>query len=84
MRYLKSWTFVVGLVLTLVAAVAIAMTLNVHIESSSSLDELGGGFQDSSVGFHVSTVPLVAGATGLVLMAVAVAQTRKASKRQRA
>ena len=78
MRYLKSRTFVVGLVLTLVAAIAFTVTLNVQTQSHSSIDQ-GGGFSDSSVVFHVPTVPLAIAATGIVLMGAAAARTRKQS-----
>lgn len=78
MRYLKSRTFVVGLGLMLIAAVVFALTLDVKRESHSSFDQ-GSGFADSSVQFNLSFVPLAMAATGLVLMAVGAARTRKAS-----
>jgi len=78
MRDLKSRTFVVGLVLTLIAAVVLALTLDVKREAHSFVDQ-GGGFTDSTVQFNLSFVPLAIGTTGLVLMAAAAARTRKAS-----
>ena len=78
MRYLKSRTFVVGFVLTLIAAVVFALTLDVKRESHSFVDQ-GGGFVDSTVQFNLSFVPLAIAATGLVLMVASAARTRKRS-----
>ena len=78
MRYLKSRTFVVGLVLTLIAAVLLAATVDVQTGSNSFIDQ-GSGFRDASVVTHVPTVPLAFAATGIVLMAAAAARTRRRS-----
>jgi hypothetical protein len=78
MPYLKSRTFVLGLVLTLIAAVVFALTLDVKRESHVIGDQ-GGGFVDSTVEFKLSWVPLAFAATGLVLMTVAATRMRKTS-----
>ena len=79
MRYLKSRTFVVGLVLTVTAVVVIALTLDVKREYYSVSDQ-GGGIAESIVEVNESFVPLAIAATvGLVLMVAAAVRTRKPS-----